>query len=146
MTTQALTLENLKAFLPTLRPLVLSMTAARAWAAVERKRVNAYILPLFATFTFLDEDGALITDPEHLHNCDDDALVASYYAACDTAHREHGFTGETGCCPALIAESDQIKAENTVLQALEGFLNQCIPYSMRKQALDLCCQLALAGE
>lgn len=146
MTTQALTLENLKAFLPALRPLVLSMTAARAWAIVESKRVNAYIMPLFATFTFLDEDGALITDPDYLFKCDDEALVASYFAACDAAHREHGFTGETGCCPALIAEAAQIKAENAVLDALGDFLGQHISYSMRKQALELCCQLALARE
>ena len=146
MTTQALTIENLKAFLPTLRPLVLSMTAARTWATVERKRVNAYIMPLFAGFAFIDRKGAAITDPKRLYHCDDRAKCAEYYAACDAAHREHGFTGETGCCPALIAEDAQIKAENAVLDALGDFLGQHISYSMRKQALELCCQLALARE
>jgi hypothetical protein len=50
------------------------------------------------------------------------------------------------CCPALIAEDAQIKAENAVLDALGDFLGQHISYSMRKQALELCCQLALARE
>ena len=43
-------------------------------------------------------------------------MCADYYEACDKAHRAHGFKGEHGYCPALIAESLLIDAQNALLR------------------------------
>lgn len=149
-TTKTLTIAALKRWAPKLRPLVVEMLAKRAFAEVERKRVDTYIAPVFARFRFVDDEGAVITDPERLYHCDDEAMCAAYYAACDVAHREHGYRGEEGTCPALVAEHNQLKAEWAVLESMErfvglddGVLSRTL--EIRAKALELCAQIALAG-
>ena len=146
---KTLTIAALKRWAPKLRPLVVEMLAKRAFAEVERKRVNAYIAPVFAQFRFVDDEGAVITNPKRLYHCEDAAMCAAYYAACDIAHREHGFTGEPGECPALVAEHNQLKAEWAVLESMERFtglddgaLSRSL--EIRAKALELCAQIALA--
>ena len=99
----------------------LRVVTATAFAQVERKRVDAYLLPLFRSFQFRFPEGGLIENPEHLYRCLDEVEVARYYDACDTAHREHGFAGPYGYCPALIAHHDQLKAEWRLLEAAAQF-------------------------
>ena len=147
--TKTLTIASLKRWAPKLRPLVVEMLAKRAFAEVERKRVDAYIAPVFAQFRFVDDEGAVITNPKRLYHCEDAAMCAAYYAACDIAHREHGFKGEPGECPALVAEHNQLKAEWVVLESMERFtglddgaLSRSL--EIRAKALELCAQIALA--
>lgn len=146
---KTLTIASLKRWAPKLRPLVVETLAKRAFAEVERKRVDAYIAPVFAQFRFVDDEGAVITDPERLYQCDDEAMCAAYYAACDVAHREHGYQGEAGTCPALVAEHNQLKAEWAVLESMERFVgldDGALSGSLeiRAKALELCAQIALA--
>ena len=148
--TKKLTIAGLKKWASKMRPLVVEMLTKRAFAEVERKRVNAYIAPVFAQFRFVDDEGAVITDPERLYHCDDEAMCAAYYAACDVAHREHGFTGKPGECPALVAEHTQLKAEWAVLESMEKFVgldDGALSRTMeiRAEALRLAAGVALAS-
>ncbi len=147
--TEKLTIAGLKKWASKVRPLIIEMLTKRAFAEVERKRVDAYIAPVFARFRFVDDEGAVITDPDMLYRCDDEAMCAAYYAACDVAHREHGFTGEPGECPALVAEHNQLKAEWAVLESMERFVGLddgalSRTLEIRAKALELCAQIALA--
>ena len=98
---------------------------AQAFAECERERVDAYIAPVFARFNFVigptmaahyKDGGQRITDPGKLYLCEDEEQCKAYYAACDDAHRAHGFTGKPGYCPALIAEALLIDAQNCLLR------------------------------
>lgn len=102
--------------------LVQAMLDARKHAQAERARVDAYIEPLFATFGFVDECGAAIATSHSLYHCQDEGAVSKFYAVCDAAHREHGFTGEPGYCPALVADHDAVKAETAVVRSMEQLL------------------------
>lgn len=107
------------------KKLAMDVCKAMAFAEVERERVNAYIKPIFDSYTFLDtllDEGERltenrITDPKQLYLCTDETLIAHYYKTCETAHREHGFTGPGGYCPALTAEHAVTKAEWALLDA-----------------------------
>lgn len=101
------------------RQAVLDMIAARIRAASERARVDAYIEPLFQALGLKDEEGKLIALSKNIYRCEDEAASSAFFAACEVAHREHGFTGPADYCPALIAENAMIKAENVVLKAAE---------------------------
>jgi hypothetical protein len=45
--------------------------------------------------------------------------VAEFFAACDNAHRAHGFKGPIGHCPALTAEGIHREAVRALLSAAE---------------------------
>ncbi len=104
------------------RALVATMLRARAVAASERARVDAYITPLFATFDFRDESGKPIASADRLYRCKDRDACARFYTACDVAHREHGFVGEAGYCPALVADHAAVEAESAVVRSMEALL------------------------
>lgn len=128
----------------------LAVVKAQELAAAERARVDTYIAPVFARFSFADEAGAAITDPRKLYRCEDDVKVAEYFAACDVAHREHGFAGEPGTCPALVAEHAATKTENALLDSLAAFtgtseIGFCNSIEMRTKALGLALSTALAA-
>lgn len=101
--------------------LALALCQAMAFAEIKRKQVDAYILPVFQRFHFTADidNGQPITRPKDLYLSSDETQCAAYYAACDKAHREHGFTGEEGHCPALIAENLVIETENALIAAAE---------------------------
>ena len=99
----------------------LRVAAVTAFAQVEQERVDAYLLPLFQACIFLTPEGERITNPEQLYCCEDEAAVGAYFDACDKVHRQHGFTGPYGYCPALIAHHDQLKAEWCLLEAAAQF-------------------------
>ncbi len=121
------TLQQFKTWSKLHRPLAEAVCMAQAFAECERERVDAYIQPIFDSFNFMigekmgnrlqNDVGERITDPKQLYLCTDETLCAQYYAACDVAHRAHGFTGKPGYCPALIAEDQLRKAQHALIDA-----------------------------
>lgn len=98
---------------------------AQAFAECERKRVDTYIQPIFEKYGFradltLDRKeewhNKPLTTPRDLY-LSEDPRIPAYYEECDAAHRAHGFTGPTGHCPALVAESLLTDAENALLDS-----------------------------
>jgi hypothetical protein len=114
MNLETLNVEKMKSWARENRELALTVLAKKVWAECERERVNAYILPLFKSYGFT-YSGQPIENPDHLYLCEDEETIAKYYAECDRLHREHGFSGPDGHCPALVAESALIDAENELL-------------------------------
>ncbi len=120
LNTNHLNVDKIKSWANAHRELALTVCTAKAFAEVEKERVDAYILPLFEGYEFmndndLDGSGEKITNPKHLYLSDDDELATKYYADCDRAHRAHGFDGPEGHCPSLVAESLLTEAENLLL-------------------------------
>lgn len=136
-----ITMADLQAWADEHRQRAEAALLARAFAETERERVDAYVVPIFQSFGFVDEDGDPIGTPDRLYLCPDDARCADFYAACDVAHRDHGWTGEgNGTCPALVAESLQIVAENALLEASASIglgLSANRSLDLRARALDL---------
>lgn len=118
-------LNEFKAFSRKNAGLAMAVIAAQAFAAAERARVDAYIVPIFESFKFefmgeLASQAGLsgpIASKNDLYITEDEEKVAAYYAACDVAHRANGFDGPDGFCPALCAENDLVKAENALIDA-----------------------------
>lgn len=141
--TRELTIPRLKAWARNNRELASLALKAQVFAKIERERVDAYIAPIFASYAFrndLDGTGALLADPRKLYLSSDEERCAAYYAECDRAHREHGYNGEAGTCPALVAEDLQIKAENLLLDSLAKFVGVDgfhASLEFRAKALDL---------
>jgi hypothetical protein len=111
-----------------LRSQVADVLKARAFAVSEQQRVDAYVRPIFDGFTFTisgDVDprhaGQRITKPRDLYLSSDGELCQQFYDACDAAHRAHGFTGPHGYCPALVAETDAMRAERALLEKAGAF-------------------------
>lgn len=105
------TLPEFKRFCKDVAPAAKAVLMARVHAELERERVNAYILPLFREWApfkvradWAERLGETIDTPDRLYLCDDEPYIAAYFEACDKAHREHGFTGPKGHCPALVAD------------------------------------------
>lgn len=142
------TLQEFKAWAKTNRRLALAVCAAQAYAETKRAQVDAYIAPIFSRYDFrvsrdcqiaeLDEKVASVKD---LYLTDLDSLeVAAFYAECEQAHRSHGFDGPAGHCPALVAESLLIAAQNALLDAgkeLTGLDATSLYGDNRKKMLDL---------
>lgn len=119
---------------------------AKAAYLVERERVDAYVEPIFATFGFRDKrTGELLTKSRDLYlapddDRDGDDRQAAYYEAVDQAHRDRGFTGPKGHCPALIAECEMFAAEKALLKAageVFGFDADLLYGKNREKMLDL---------
>ncbi len=120
-----------------------ALMVAMASAELERERVDAYVEPIFATYGFRDSrTGEPLKNSRELYRVEDlaDEQVKAFYAACDAAHRERGFTGPDGNCPALVAENAVVKAERALLEAAGRFLgfdaDLCYGAN-RKKMLDL---------
>lgn len=150
-TTNKLTVRKLKSWARTNLELATLALKAKVFADLERERVNAYILPIFASYGFtndLDGSGALLTDPRKLYLSSDEERCTIYFADCDRAHREHGYEGEAGTCPALVAEDLQIKAENLLLDSLGKFIGVDVPLSLelRAKALDIAIGACFANQ
>ena len=111
------TLDEFKAWAKEHQSLALAVCKAQAFAQVERERVNAYIRPIFDRYSFKNEKGEPIKKPDDLYLCKDEVLCAAYYAECDKAHREHGFRGPEGHCPALVAEDMHRRAAAALIEA-----------------------------
>ena len=161
------TVDGLKAWAREHREMALVVAKAQAFAQVERERVDAYIVPIFVRYGFTDDLGAseskrggrrdgepsdaprrVLTDPKYLYLSEDEERCKAYYAECELAHREHGYRGEEGTCPALVAEDIQCRAENILLDALAKFTGADgfnLSLDLRKRALDLAMTCAIGG-
>lgn len=137
--------KQLKAWARANRSLAMTVCKARAFAEVERERVDAYVRPIFVRYGFkndLDGSGETLTDPRRLYLSEEDDRAKEFYAECDRAHRAHGFDGPEGHCPALIAEDLQCRAEQLLLASLaamqgldDGELSRTL--ELRARALEL---------
>lgn len=150
------TLVQFKRFSWDIAPAARAVLMAKAFAKLERERVNAYILPIFQRYAFTyghviapDMAGQTIEKPEHLYLAEDEPRVKQYFEECDRAHRAHGFTGPHGHCPALIAENLLIKTENALID-VAGSLFEVDFHGLfgddRKKLLDLVIGAALKAE
>ena len=75
--------------------------------------VDAYTRPIFDAAGFPAE----ITGPDKVWQCEDDAKCATYYAACNAAHRANGYGLPDEHCPAHTAEHAVAKIEWEILEA-----------------------------
>jgi len=136
------------------RALVLALLAARAFAQVERKRVDAYIQPIFAEYDFRPtQENLKFGEPDatlplkYLWLTDMDAPeYHEFNERCYDAHAARGWTGERGHCPALTAEHAVTKAEWAIIESISRFLDFDFTHiygDERKQLLDLVCGAAL---
>lgn len=136
-----LSIQSVKAFYRHNGPLIALVLAAREAASVLHEQVDAYTIPLLATFDLKDDKGKTITDPTDLYLCDDDTGCTAFYAACDQAHKENGFELEPGYCPALVVKHEVVSVERALLKAagdhyginFAGIHN----LKLRTEALDL---------
>ncbi len=137
--THNVTAETVKTFYTSINnmALVVVVLTAREHAVEMRAKVDAYTLPILAAMDLRDDEGQQILKPSDLYLCSTDA--AEFYAACDRAHKEHGFDLEPDYCPALIAESEVVRAENALLKI--ACAHYGLPYiydlSLRSQMLNL---------
>jgi hypothetical protein len=120
--TAALTTTDIEVFFsnPVTHSLQAAVKDARVREHATREKVDAYKLAAFAAWDFFDEDtGERISDPSDLYLTDDsdetEAKCADWYAHCDTLHAANGFEVQPGRCPALVAKSELIDAENALL-------------------------------
>jgi hypothetical protein len=126
--------------------LALAVCEAQAFAEVTKERVNAYVQPIFDSFTFICEGTMAETfdaspregdtekfvgrriktpdDPEFycLHGRDESVEIKDklrrYYEAVDAEHRRQGYLDlEPGHCPALRAENLHTEAENALIDS-----------------------------
>jgi len=140
---QNLTVSAVKNFYrnPKTSALRVAVLAAREIAAERRTHVDGYIKPLLAVMDLRDTKGEQILDTKWLFLCEDEDACTAFYAACDVAHREHGFHLEPGYCPALVAESNAINAENALIEAasahFEVDFTRLFKLEQRRQLLDL---------
>lgn len=122
----------------------------REHARTVRLQVDAYVAEIFARYRFLVSpeflrpgsaaDQVITTEADlYLTNLDAPE-VAAFYRERDAAHSAHGFTVQTGVCPALLAEGAAIDAENSLLNHAERYLGVAFRESteaLREQALTL---------
>jgi hypothetical protein len=149
--TGKLTVTKLKTWARANRELATTALKARALAELERARVDAYIAPIFARYGFtcdIDGSGKPLTDPRKLYLSTDEERCTAYFAECDAAHRAHGYNGEPGTCPALVAEDLQVRAENLLLDSLAKFTSTDGFHTLeqRAKALDIATGVCCAGQ
>lgn len=119
------TLSQFQAWARATRPLAEAVVMAQAAAQVMRACVDAYVEPLFQARTFTVREkwralGVTIATSADLYLTEEnDPAVTEFYAACDAAHRAHGFTGPAGYCPALVAERLVVEAEWALMDAAD---------------------------
>lgn len=119
------TLPAFKRWAKDTAPAARAVLMARAHAQLQRERVDAYVKPIFDSYRFTysnkypEKAGQPLASPKHLYLADDEPMVAAFFADCDKAHREHGFTGPAGHCPALTAEHLLVVAENWLIELAE---------------------------
>ena len=149
------TMDQFRQWASDCAPAAKAVLMARAFAQVERERVEAYITPIFQAYRFeyaerwRDLHTGPIPTVADLHLCDDTPLVAAFLADCDRAHRAHGFSGPTGRCPAHVAECRVIEAEHALMalaQPVFGIEPSSIHLDYRAEYLELLIGACLTGE
>lgn len=155
-----LTVESLKAFARSddTKSCVRAYLLAQVFAQAERERVDSYIKPLFELYNFYvskehrrsGDPDERITDINRLWLTDlKSPQYLEFMAECAKEHRKHGWTGPADHCPALVAESLKIDAENLLLDHATSALPLGIDRDMlygdaRKKMLDLVVSMTIA--
>ena len=150
------TLDQFKQFAKDIAPAARAACMAKAFAQLERERVDAYILPIFQSYNFQYE-GKLaercglsgpVKTPHDLYLVEDETLLKCYYADCDEAHRAHGFKGPIGHCPALTAENLLMETESLLMDLAKPLLglDRNIYGENRKKLLDILIGAGLKAE
>lgn len=141
-----MTVDGLKAWGKKYGELAMTYCKAKAFAEVERERVDAYKKPIFEKYNFVydekwGEGPKKITDENHLYLADlEHETVKAYFEEMKDAHIVHGWTGERDFCPALVAEHLLIDAENAILDAgteFTGIEKETLYGDNRKKMIDL---------
>lgn len=148
MERKSLTLDDFKAWAKDNASLAKAVLMAQAYAELTRERVDAYIRPIFDSYQFKEDctfdgkhtpSGKLLESPKQLYLCDD-PLIGAFYDDCDKAHREHGFKGPKGHCPALRAENLLMQAQQHLIDSgaeLMGIDSHAVYGDDRKKLLKL---------
>lgn len=159
------TVDDLKTWSTENARLALAVCETHAAAEATKAREDAYILPIFKRFNFIYEGNAVtrldqrrgeklagkpIPSPNDFNFCllhgDDEpeeikAKLRAYYAACDAAHREHGYTDlPAGHSPTLTLEHLHRQAEWALMDSagpLFGLKEHPHMPEDRKRYLDL---------
>lgn len=138
------TLEQFKQWAKDCAPAAKAVLMAQAFAELERKRVDAYIRPIFEKYQPWEvterwrDKGVQIRTERDLYLCEDEPQLKAYYAECDEAHRAHGFKGEAGKCPALVAEHLHTIAERCLIELAQPLTGIEDVYGEdRKKYLDI---------
>lgn len=131
-------INEFKAWAQANSDLAKAVLLAQAFAKIERERVDAYILPMFEAREFYREKkwgGERITEYKDLYLTDlKSPEYLQFCADCDAAHRAHGFDGEPGYCPALIADDVRRKAESALIDAGCKLMDIDHIYNMKHRA------------
>lgn len=148
-------LAQFKGFCALHKGLAEAVCMAQAFAELERARVTAYVLPIFAKYEFYTDLEAerggqreRIANPDLLYLSQDEAQVRAYYDECDAAHRAHGFEGPKDHCPALVAANLLMDAQRALIEAGAGFLGfdaNSVWGEKREQMLKLLLGACLKG-
>jgi|SRR6185369_268603 len=159
------TLDEFKQWCKENAKLALAVCETLAVAQTIKEREDTYIKPIFDSFNFVCEGHAVtkldsrrgeklagkpILSPKDfnfclLHGEDEPEYIKNklraYYAACDTAHREHGYTDlPEGHSPTLTAEHLHREAEWALMDSagpLFGLQDHPPVLEDRKRYLDL---------
>jgi len=127
MQKQELNLAEFKQWAKDHREQALAVCAAQAHAELTRARVDLYLKPIFDRYNFqyggsmaerLGLSGPITYNAGDLY-LSEDPRVKEYYAECNRANVEHGWTGEFEHCPALTAEHEFTMAQGRLIDAAE---------------------------
>jgi hypothetical protein len=152
------TLQEFKRWAKDNHDLAYAVCVAKANAEVTRARVNAYIKPIFESYTFVVDPKwserfgqERITDIKDLYLADlESPEIKAFYADCAAEHKAQGYMDlEAGHCPALIAEHLQIQAEHVLLESgcvLLGLEHPPFDLDLRRRMLDLLLGACLVKE
>lgn len=152
------TLQQFQSWARDNRLLALAVCQAQAFAECERKRVDAYQLPIFKRYNFKVREEWLKPDSRHqqtidsprdLYLSDQEELCAQYYAECHAANIAHGWKGNPDHCPALVAENLLMEAQRALLESGAELLGMDLTAcygDLRKRALDLLLGACLAKQ
>lgn len=125
---------------------------AKAYASTIRPVVNGYKTEILQRERFtIDREwygpnlrDTVITDPKDAWKMNGSDFDDRYIPMCHDQHIAHGFGDvvyELGVCPLLVAEHDQVKAENAILKEASIILSRDLlaiyDLEKRQEAIDL---------
>ena len=126
---------------------------ARAYAETMREEVNKIYRDILTECPVCADDGTQILSPDRLYLCSDDDLVRDVYAEANKREREAGLKPAdmpNDYCPALVAETLKIEAENRLIEAagrplgIDNNTLLCAGLDKRQRFIDLVVGLVLS--
>lgn len=119
---------------PEIRAAVEAYIMGKAFARMERKRVDAYVLPIWESYDFrISEDmaggpqevGEKLKNPGEIYLAGDDIRVDRFFEECREAHIANGWKGPRDQCPALVAEHQLTKLEAALIDVSAKPFKMC---------------------